>query len=82
MGVSFAILSGAQVQTNLLMWKICHLEMNYEENVCKNLTTHEDIQNKVQIRTNNFEIVGKWLGWWPTIVYSFFGTLFLLVINW
>ena len=46
--------------------------MNYEEHICKNLTAFTEIQNEVQIRTNNFEIVGKWLGWWPTIVYSFF----------
>ena len=25
MGLAFSVLSGAQVQTNLLMWKICHI---------------------------------------------------------
>ena len=25
MGLAFSVLSGAQVQTNQLMWKICHI---------------------------------------------------------
>ena len=70
--VAYSVLSSAQVQTNLLMWKICHLDMNYEDKICKNLSEHEEIQNEVQIRTNNFEIVGRWIALWPSVVYSFF----------
>lgn len=32
------IISGAQISTNLLMWKICHIQLNYTEQVCGNLS--------------------------------------------
>ncbi len=48
----FYILSGPEVPANVLMYKICIVEMNYTDSVCKNLTdpTHEDVQKDVQIR--------------------------------
>ena len=61
-----------QLQTNLLLWKVCHVELGHVESICDNLTAHNEIQNKVQIRVNNFEIVGEWLSQWPSILYSFF----------
>jgi hypothetical protein len=46
------ILAGSEVPINVLMYKICNVEMNYPDSVCNNLTdrTHEDIQKDVQIR--------------------------------
>ncbi len=46
------IISGSEVPVNILMYKICNVEMNYTDSVCNNLTdpTHEDIQKDVQIR--------------------------------
>ena len=63
MGLAFSVLSGAQVQTNLLMWKICHLEKNYSESICSNLTLDEydDINTEVQTRANNLLMVMQWL---------------------
>ena len=35
-------------------------------------SSHTEIQNTVQVRTNNIEIVVKWIGQWPSVIYSFF----------
>ena len=57
------VLEGAQIQTDLLMWKICHLEKNYSESICSNLTLDEydDINTMVQTRANNLLMVMQWL---------------------
>ena len=56
-------LEGAQIQTDLLMWKICHFELKYDETICGNLTLDEydSINNEVQTRTNDLEMVSRWL---------------------
>ena len=54
------------------MWKVCHLEFGHEESICQNLSEHKSVQAQVQIRTNNFEMVGNYLSTIPAIVYSFF----------
>ena len=56
-------LEGAQIQTDLLIWKICHLELQYNETICDNLTLDEydSIQNEVQTRANDFLMVSQWL---------------------
>ena len=56
-------LEGAQIQTDLLMWKICHLEKNYSESICSNLTLDEydDINTEVQTRANNILMVMQWI---------------------
>ena len=36
--IAFAIIFGAQIPTNLLMWKICHVQLNYSLEVCSNLS--------------------------------------------
>ena len=50
---------GIQINRNLVMWKICHIELNYSKLICENLSAEENskIQSIVQIRTNNFEMV-------------------------
>ena len=57
------ILEGAQIQTDLLMWKICHLELNYNETICGNLTLDEydSVNTEVQTRANNLLMVMQWL---------------------
>ena len=32
------IVRGAQITTDLLIWKICHIKLNYSEVTCANLT--------------------------------------------
>jgi hypothetical protein len=55
----WAVQNGAQLGTNLLMWKVCHHEMGYEETISNNLTLpeYEDTQTIVQARVNNFQMV-------------------------
>ena len=68
------ILDGAQIQTNLLIWKICHLELNYPESICSNLTLDEynDINDEVQEKANSFLMISEWLRSAPALVWSFF----------
>ena len=64
-------LEGAQIQNNLLLWKICHLELNYTEDICGNLTLDEYdyINNEVQERANNFLIIKEWLSAAPSLIW-------------
>jgi hypothetical protein len=39
MVIGFSIISGAEITTNLLMWKFCHLELNYTQEICSNLSS-------------------------------------------
>ena len=45
-------IEGGQIQSDLLLWKICHLELNYTEEICGNLTLDEYdlINNEVQAK--------------------------------
>lgn len=72
--LGWGIYTGVQTQTNLLMWKICHIEMGHPEDICQNLTLSEndDVQSTVQQRVNTFNIVGQWIGLLPTLVFSLF----------
>ena len=64
-------LDGAQIQNNLLLWKICHLELNYTEDICGNLTLDEydSINNEVQERANNLLIVKEWIAAGPALLW-------------
>ena len=70
----WSILNSAKVEKNLLIWKICHLELEYNETICNDLTnqSNTEIMEEVQIRLNNFEMVGQWLSSNPGVLYSFF----------
>ena len=77
-------LEGGQIQSNLLLWKICHLELNYTENICGNLTLDEydEINNEVQERANNFLIIKEWLSAAPALVWCLIaGTLLIQLAN-
>ena len=70
----WSILNSAKVEKNLLIWKICHLELGYNETICNDLSSQSntEIMEEVQIRLNNFEMVGQWLSSTPGVLYSFF----------
>ena len=57
------LIEGSQMTTNLLITKICHIELDYDEDFCKkviskeNMTSFEKEQEAiVQTRVNNFEV--------------------------
>ena len=52
-------MDGAQIQKNLLMWKICKFQLNQTEIVCGNLSAYNETQSEVQKRANNFEMVSN-----------------------
>ena len=58
-GFGWSILNSSKVHTNLLIWKICHLEFGHNETICGNLSSENNanIMADVQIRLNNFEMV-------------------------
>lgn len=66
-------LDGAQVPTNLLIWKLCTKDLNYTEEICGNLSAeaNEDVENEVQRKLANFEMISKWIRTTPTLVYAF-----------
>ncbi len=56
---AWAIEYGVQLQTNLLMWKVCHVEYKINETICDNLSDgdNDDYQSRVQKRVNDFQMV-------------------------
>ena len=40
--IAWAIIYGAEITTNLLMWKVCRLHYNYSEDICANLSESND----------------------------------------
>ncbi len=68
------ILEGAQIQADLLIWKICKLEFNFTDEICDNLTLdkYDEYNNIVQTRANNFLLIQEWLQSGPAFVISFF----------
>ena len=77
--VFFFILSlrvdyGAQITTNLLIWKVCHLRLNYSEEICSNLTLdeYETYNTEVQKEVVDIQTIGVYLGAAPALIYSLF----------
>ena len=70
--IGLAILDGAQVTTDLLLWKVCHLELNYSEDICSNLTQFESIESEVQQNANDFLMLSQWLSNGPALIYAIF----------
>ena len=68
------ILQGAQIPTNILIYKICHVELNHTEEICENLGKNEysDIENEVQVRVNNFQTNSLWISSVPGVIYSLY----------
>ena len=67
-------IEGGQIQSNLLLWKICHLELNYTEEICGNLTLDEYdlINDEIQANANSFLMVKEWLIAGPALVWCLF----------
>jgi hypothetical protein len=67
-------IEGGQIQSDLLLWKICHLELNYTEEICGNLTLDECdlINDEVQAKANSFLMVKEWLIAGPALVWCLF----------
>ena len=67
-------IEGGQIQSDLLLWKICHLELNYTEEICGNLTLDEYdlINDEVQAKANSFLMVKEWLIAGPALVWCLF----------
>ena len=61
MGLS--IINGAQITTNLMIWKICHLQLNFDEDICSNLTheANKHYEEIVQTEVNNFQMKSQWI---------------------
>ena len=60
-----------------MFWIFCPVQLNetFSKKEFDNLTktsSYTEIQNTVQVRTNNIEIVVKWIGQWHSVIYSFF----------
>ena len=66
------IVNGAQTTTDLLFWKICHLEQNHTEEICSNLTYYETIKDDVQRQANDIQMVTSWLRSGPALIYTLF----------
>jgi len=70
--VSYGVVYGSEVQTNLKLWKVCHLIFNHTEAVCQNLSAHNDVQNEVQKYVTQFDLWGKLLADTPSLAYCIF----------
>jgi hypothetical protein len=44
------IIDGAQLQTNLMIWKICNLELNYSSEICSNLTLDQYEDKNIEVQ--------------------------------
>ena len=82
------ILRGSQIQTNLLLWKICRLELNYTEDICSNMSSfahlnpeYNDIQNEVQEKANSFLMISEWLSSAPTFIWCLFSGKIITKFN-
>jgi len=69
---SLGIINGSEVQTNLKLWKVCHIIFNNTEEVCDDLSAHNETQDEVQKYVNNFDLVGNFLGNVPGLIYCIF----------
>ena len=82
--ICWTIVDGAQIQTNLLLWKICHLQLNYSEEVCSNLTLdeNESIEIEVQAKANSFLMIQEYLMYALAFVWClFYGKLYMTDIK-
>ena len=46
--LSFTVDRGAQVTSDLIIWKMCHIELNYTDEECGNLTNSGFEVNNLQ----------------------------------
>ena len=53
------VVTGVELLTNMMLWKVCRYELGYNETICENLDLdeNEDYQIDVQQVVNNFQMV-------------------------
>ena len=68
------IVYGAQITTDLLLWKVCYYEQKHPEEVCRNLSLPEykEVRGEVQRQANDFLMISSWLKSGPALIYSLF----------
>ncbi|XP_059097126.1 lysosomal proton-coupled steroid conjugate and bile acid symporter SLC46A3-like [Tigriopus californicus] len=69
-----ATVTGAALNTNLLIRKICLADLHFNETVCDHLDLPEndDYENEVQLQVNNFQMIGQWIGAIPALILALF----------
>lgn len=69
-----SVIFGAQINTDLLIWKLCTKDLNISESVCKNLSleVNHDAEILVQKKLQEFEMVNQWISAAPGFIYTFF----------
>ena len=70
----FDLVEGANIQVDLLMWKICHIENGFPEEICNNITdeANKEVFEQVQRESNDFLMISEWIGGGPSLVYTLF----------
>ena len=55
---------GAQVTTNLMIYKVCELQLNYSSEICSNLTEdgYEEYNHEVQREVATVQAAGLYIG--------------------
>ena len=54
--IGCGMLNGAQIETNLIIWKLCRFELNYTEEICKNLTTPEHNLQNIEVQKRHITV--------------------------
>lgn len=72
--VGSGLIYGAQINTDLLMWKLCSKDLNLSESVCRDLSLeiNHDAEILVQKKLQEFEMVNQWISAAPGLIYAFF----------
>ena len=56
----WSAMNSVQVRTKLLIWKICEIDLGYDECLCQNVSSNATIESEIQIKVNEIEIVSNW----------------------
>ena len=74
LALALGLINGAQINLDLVIWKICNIELNFTKEICDNLSLDEnnDYEIEVQKRLQNFEMVLEWIRSVPSFVYTLF----------
>ena len=66
----------AVIKTNLLIEKVCRVDLNLGSEICDDISNHQREQNIVQERVNDLNLYGVFLASVPWSVESFFHSWF------
>lgn len=67
-------INGAQINTDLLIWKLCTKDLNLTENICNNLhlEVNNDYEIEVQRKLQEFELVNQYIHTVPQFLCAIF----------